>query len=278
MRQWLLNEYINDPLMYLDEARNKFVQHWGTSISISLVWRILVDGGFTRKVIERRAIEVKDSDIVRFAYELNSLTWSPDNLLFLDEVSFDNRGMLRKRGYSVKGSKVLIRGEFIRKPRVSLLCFINANGLVESFMTEGTFNRLKFFGYIKELVNSGMIQQYPGKNLVWILDGAKIHCHANIIYYLRLCGIVPLFLPAYCPFFNPIEVVFGLMKARMQRDFTECEISRSNISLFVATEIIKFHNYNCTDIYKKCGYLSPKRFHPGVAYSSKRDELGHGFL
>jgi len=40
------------------------------------------------------------------------------------------------------------------------------------------------------------------------------------------------------------------MKARMQRDYTECEISRSNISLFVATEIIKFRNYNCTDIYK----------------------------
>ena len=70
-------------------------------------------------------------------------------------------------------------------------------------MTEGTFNRLKFFNYLKELIESGAIQKYPGRNSIWIMDGARIHCHENIVYYLRLCGIIPLFLPAYCPFYNP---------------------------------------------------------------------------
>ena len=271
MKEWLLKEYSTNPLMYLDEARQKFIQNWGVSISVSSVWRILFSGGFSRKVVERRAIEVKASDIVRFTNEINSLDWTPDNLLFLDEVSFDNRGMIRKRGYSIKGTKVLIRGEFVRKTRVSLLCFINVDGLVESYMTDGTFNRLKFFDCLRQLVKSGVVQQYPGRNSIWIMDGARIHCHENIVYYLRSCGIVPIFLPAYCPMFNPIEVIFGLLKARMQRDYEECRITNSKIPMFVASELVHFRDYNCRGIYGKCGYSSAKRFNPGAGYVSEND-------
>ena len=53
--------------------------------------------------------------------------------------------MFRKRDLSVRGTKFLVRGEFFRKPRVSLLCFINVHGLLESFMTEAT----KFSGLLK---------------------------------------------------------------------------------------------------------------------------------
>lgn len=263
--------YQKNPLMYLDEARYQFIKQWGINISIATVWNTLRHGGFTRKVVERRAIEIKESEIIRFALELNSITWTPENIMFLDEVSFDNRGMLRKRGYSIRGKKVLIRGEFTRKPRVSLLSFINIEGLVETFMTEGTFNRVIFLKCLRDLIKSGKIQQYPGRNSVWILDGARIHCHPDIVYYLRLCGIVPIFLPAYCPFFNPIEVLFGLIKSRMQRHYADCKVSSSNLSLFVASEIIKFRDFNLRKIYQKCGYVSAMRFNAGVAFSSESD-------
>ena len=86
----------------------------GVLVFLNLLYgEVLVEGGFTRNVIERRAIEIKDSDIVRFTNELNPLAWSNDNLVFLDEVSFDNRGMIRERVYSIKGTNVLIRGEFV---------------------------------------------------------------------------------------------------------------------------------------------------------------------
>ena len=52
MKEWLLQQYSNDPLMYLDKAKQKFMQHWGVSISISSVWRILFSGGFTRKAVQ----------------------------------------------------------------------------------------------------------------------------------------------------------------------------------------------------------------------------------
>lgn len=103
MKSWMLEQFISNHLLYLVEAKIKFTEYWGISISLSTIWNILHSGGFTRKAVERRAIEAKESDIVRFALEINQLSWSPENLVFLDEVSFDNRGMLRKRGYSIRG-------------------------------------------------------------------------------------------------------------------------------------------------------------------------------
>lgn len=122
--------------------------------------------------------------------------------------------LIRKKGYGRKGSRLLYRGEFGRAIRTSCLCFIGSNGLLEVCETEGTFDRKAFVEYCRRFTFSrqSKVQQYPGTNSVWIMDGAKIHCHNNFIYYLRSLGIVPIFLPAYCPMFNPIEFVFGMIK------------------------------------------------------------------
>lgn len=111
---------------------------------------ILHDAGLTWKVLERRALQINQDDILRFCKELMSFPWLIQNLVFLDEVSFDNRDMLRKKGFGFKGQKLFYRGEFCRKPRVSLLCFIGVNGLLDTFSTEGTFDRLKFVECCKE--------------------------------------------------------------------------------------------------------------------------------
>lgn len=77
--------------------------------------------------------------------ELLAIQWDIYNLVFLDEVSFDNQDMLRRKGYGVIGQKIIYRGEFCRKPRVSCLCFLGVNGMLDTFTTDGTFTRIKFF-------------------------------------------------------------------------------------------------------------------------------------
>ncbi|RHY18762.1 hypothetical protein DYB32_010334 [Aphanomyces invadans] len=71
------------------------------------------------------------------------------------------------------------------------------------------------------------------------MDGAKIHCHPDIVTYLRDLGIVPLFLPAYCPFYNPIEYLFGYLKKSFQRNYSECR-TENNLVLFVDQIIQRF--------------------------------------
>lgn len=149
--------------------------------------------------------------------ELNAIDWEYANLVFLDEVSIDNQGLLRKKEYGIIGKKLIYRGEFARKPRMSMLAFLGQNGILETYITEGTFNRLKFFDNCKHFALSEICQKYSGRNSVWIFDGAKIHCYPSIIRYLRSLGIVPIFLPAYTPFFNPIDCIFGFVKKHLKR-------------------------------------------------------------
>lgn len=270
-RQWLVNLYHENPVLYLDEAKQQFQLHFNISISTSHVCRILHDNNMSWKTLEKRAIQIRDSDIFRFMAELASIDWDYTNLVFLDEVSIDNQGLLRTKGYGIIGHKLIHRGEFSRKPRMSFLAFLGQDGILDTFVTEGTFNRLTFFNYCKEFALSGMCQKYPGRNSVWILDGAKIHCHPSIVRYLRSVGIIPIFLPAYCPFFNPIEYVFGYVKKHLKRKSAG---NRKNMEILVNEEFTQMQTFPCTQIFKKCGYVMSGHFNPDIAYQQNVKDFG----
>ncbi|KAJ3250649.1 hypothetical protein HK103_006214 [Boothiomyces macroporosus] len=106
-RQWIIAYYNKNPTAFLEECVEEFNKCYLEKISVSSVWRILDQEGFTYKTVERRALQIKLSDVHRFCNEINLFNWTKAHLVFLDEVSFDNRGMLRPRGYALKG-KMLI--------------------------------------------------------------------------------------------------------------------------------------------------------------------------
>ncbi|CAK4113782.1 unnamed protein product, partial [Aphanomyces euteiches] len=97
-RLWIVAFYQKNPTAFLDEAKYAFECEFQRHIALSTVWSIIHRHGLTWKVLERRAMHIKESDVLRFCSELTSINWSHHNLVFLDEVSFDSRGMLRKRG------------------------------------------------------------------------------------------------------------------------------------------------------------------------------------
>lgn len=193
-RKWLLSLYEKKPILYQEEAKQLFYDEFQITISGSSISTILHEAGLTYKVFERRAIQMQISDVIRFTNELIETPWLVQNLVFLDEVSFDNRDMLRKYGYALKGKRLLFRGEFRRKARVSLLCFLGIEGILDTFLTDGTFTRLKFLECCRQFALSSIsnVQQYPGRHSIWILDGAKIHCDMNLVMYLRasVCALL----------------------------------------------------------------------------------------
>jgi hypothetical protein len=159
----------------------------------------------------------------------------------------------------VQGTQLLYRGEIIRLPRVSLLCFIDCDGLVETFMTSGTFDLLTIIRCCRQFALSGQAQQYPSMRSVWILDGARIHCHPSFTYYLRSLGILPI-LPAYCPFFNPIEFFFVVVKRHMRRNYREACTKANDIRKVIATILDSFRNYSLRKVFQHCGYVPIRLF------------------
>jgi transposase len=220
-------------------------------------------------VLERRAMHIREQDVFQFVEELSNIDCSHHNLVFLDEVSFDNRGIIRKRGYSLKGQKLAIRGDFQRKPRISVLAFIGVSGLIDCFDTQSTFDRVKFvkccqdFAYAKR----NHVRQYPGSNSVWILDGASIHKHPEIVHFLRSIGIVPIFLPVYWSFCNPIEFMFGYLKRIFQWQYDEK--SGRDLLPFAVQAFQRFDTYNMANVFEHCSWKMQGFFDPSVPMSTE---------
>jgi hypothetical protein len=133
-------------------------------------------------------------------------------------------------------------------PRVFLLCFIDCNGLIETFVTEGTFDRAQFVKCCREFALSGNLQQHPGRRSVWILDGTQIHCHPS---YFCSIGIILIFLPAYYPFFNPIEFFFGIVKKQLRRNYCETSVRPKDLIKVISTTLNRFC-YLLGIVFKHC--------------------------
>ncbi|KAJ3230173.1 Serine kinase [Chytriomyces hyalinus] len=225
-RKWLVDLYKARPVLLLEEAKKLFQARFST-ISASHISFILREAGLSWKVIECHAIQINQEDVIQFAKELAIMPFLLENLVFLDEVSFDNRAMLQTKGWGVQGEKLFFRGEFTRKPRVSLLCWIGVNGLLEASMTEGTFDCAKFSYHYKEFCTS--------------------------------------------PFFNPIEIVFGLMKKLLQRHYVEN--SKWDLAM-VAWEVLQLYvNRSFHKIFASCRF-TVSGFDPSVAFNVPLVEFG----
>eukprot|EP00644_Phytophthora_capsici_P005221 jgi/Phyca11/78157/gw1.1.1280.1 len=176
-RTWLLNYYHNHPLAYLDEAQKAFTRFYRIAISKTSVWRIIHEGGLTWKVLERRAMHIKERDVFRFVEELSNINW----------------------------------WDFERKPRISVLAFIGINGILDYFNTDGTFDRVEF-------------------------------------------------TKSYCPFFNPIEFLFGFVKRSFQRHYAET--SKRDLLPFVVQTFRRYEGFDMGRTFEHCGWKRQGHFDP----------------
>jgi len=182
-----------DPLALLPEIQDQFGLEFGFTVSCATISRELAKAKITYKVIEKRATQIKEEDVARFQAEMMHLKPHLEQLLFVDETSFDRRSMQRRRGWGPEGEKVVVEGDFLRSKRLSFVAFLGVEGVVDVDLTPGTFTRHRFLQSAEQLLNSGKVHKYPGKHSIWIMDGASIHLSADLMGYLWCMGIKVFF-------------------------------------------------------------------------------------
>ena len=76
----------------------------------------------------------------------------------------------------------------------------------------------------REVVEAWLIEEllplmnpYPAPNSVLIMDGASVHNVDNIEHLCQHRGILLMYLPAYSPDYNPIELVFSAVKRKLRK-------------------------------------------------------------
>ncbi|KAI0037408.1 hypothetical protein FA95DRAFT_1467466, partial [Auriscalpium vulgare] len=67
----------------------------------------------------------------------------------LDETSKDERTIIRRKGRARKGCRAAMKGVFVRGRRVTAEGFLTVDGMVASYVTEGSMNREKFLEFLE---------------------------------------------------------------------------------------------------------------------------------
>jgi transposase len=132
-------QYLNmclqhSPDAYLDELQEQLQDLHGVSVDISTVWRALAKRGFTLKKvwhtqsysslaharnttkITKTAMERNEATRLAYSYRMG-LRYEPNQLVFVDESSFDRRASYRGFAYALKGQRALRKCFFLRGKR-----------------------------------------------------------------------------------------------------------------------------------------------------------------
>ena len=111
------------------------------------------------------------------------------------------------RGERAGGSAPRNRG-----PNVTLLAALTPDGVGPALTVEGAADRLVVEAYVGRVLVPTL---RPGQ--VVVLDNLSAHKGDEVHTLIEAAGCRLLFLPAYSPDFNPIELAFAKVKERLRR-------------------------------------------------------------
>ncbi|GES82391.1 hypothetical protein SCP_1202740 [Rhizophagus clarus] len=199
-------------------------------------WRKLLNYGYMRnysrktdsyldelvKEIENRINKTISTSTLSRYLDYCGSQYRPDQLIFIDESSKDEKTLNRSYGYSNRGCKLQHNVIFLREKRYTILSALLLDGYIAVDIIEGNCNKERF----KDFILSKVIPQiypFPGPNSVLIMDNAKIHHNNDFINIVQKLDGKVEFLPPYSPDLNPIETSFSVIKSwiKRHRDFME---------------------------------------------------------
>ena len=171
----------------------------------------------------------------------------PQRLVFIDETGTTTR-MTRRYGRSAKGQRLSAAAPFRRNRNQTMIAGLSCHGLVAPWVICGAMDRDAFDTYIEKVLAPEL---EPGT--VVILDNLPTHKSDKAAEILKANGCWFLFLPAYSPDLNPIEMAFAKLKAHLRRIGARTfdhliEAIGESCGLFTPEE--------CWNFFKAAGYAS----------------------
>lgn len=134
----------------------------------------------------------------------------PHRLVFIDETSTTTK-LTRLRGRALKGERLPGAAPFGHWLSQTFIAALRCHGLTAPWLLEGAMDRTAFDVYIETQLAPTL---QPGD--VVILDNLNVHESAKAAAVLAARGAWFLFLPAYSPDLNPIEMAFAKLKAHLR--------------------------------------------------------------
>lgn len=132
-------------------------------------------------------------------------------LVFIDETSVNTK-LYRTRGRGLKGQRIHDTGPMGGWRTQTFIAGLRQDEMIAPWVLNGPMNKAAFETYVETQLAPAL---NPGD--VVILDNLAAHKSARAAEALRQVGCWFLFLPAYSPDLNPIEMAFSKLKAHLRR-------------------------------------------------------------
>ncbi|MCG5249349.1 IS630 family transposase [Methylorubrum extorquens] len=204
--------YEAQPRLFLHELRDRLAER-GLRVGVSSLPRFFKRHGITRKNTGHAAEQDReDVKAARLAWFERQLDLDPDRLVFLDETA-TNTKMARRYGRAPRGKRCRVAVPFGHWKTITVTAGLRANGLMAIALFDRPMTGARFRGYAEETLVPALKR---GDTVV--LDNLPARKVGGIRERIEAAGARLLYLPAYSPDFNPIELVFAKLKAILRAE------------------------------------------------------------
>jgi transposase len=197
--------------------------HWlaeerGAAISQPMISKMLKRNKWTRKSI--KLMSNNQNKELRYSYLEDISIYSADQLVFIDESLFNEKTGWRTRGYAPIGSPLRYLANINRGQTYSILLALTIDGFLPcTGIKEGYYSRKDLLDWIEHSLLPAIRAKFGSRLAVIVLDNVFIHIGQEVINLIESAGYLVQFLPPYSPDFNPIELVFSMLKAWIRRHY-----------------------------------------------------------
>jgi transposase len=135
----------------------------------------------------------------------------PERLVFIDETGTSTK-MARLRGRSPRGERCRAPIPHGHWKTTTFVGAFRLSGMTAPMTLDGAMHGAAFTAYVEQVLVPTL---RPGD--VVVMDNLPAHKPIAIRHAIERAGATLRFLPPYSPDFNPIELAFSKIKARLKK-------------------------------------------------------------
>ncbi len=136
---------------------------------------------------------------------------NPKRLVFIDETS-TNTKMTRAYGRCPTHQRLIGRQPFGHWMTTTFIAGLRCDGITAPFVLKGAMDRPAFLTYLDQVLGPTLS---PGD--IVIMDNLATHKGDAVKALIESYGASVMYLPAYSPDLNPIELAFSKLKTLLRK-------------------------------------------------------------
>lgn len=194
---------------------------------------------------KKSLIATERDEAARATWRTEMAGLNPAELIFVDETS-THTALTRRRARAPRGQRAVGAVPRNHGPNTTLVAALTPTGIGPALTIQGSVTSAAFIAYAQHVLAPSL---RPGQ--VVVLDNLSAHKGEAARRAVEAMGARVVFLPAYSPDFNPIELAFAKIKQQLRTAAQRAErgLLAATAQAIDAVSVTDAHGF-----YAHCGF------------------------